>query len=112
MPNAAGDRAAPTPHDPKAAYRALVSDLVSLVAQVQNSLRRIERAMDEEVAASGPDSSDNVIVLDDVSPRYVKAVAALRACDADLGAVLNSLLESGERERCAASRTALSAIGA
>jgi hypothetical protein len=112
MQNAAGDGAAPAPHDPNAAYRAVVSDLANLIAHVQDSLWRIERAMDEEVAANSPDSSANIIVLDDVSPRYAKAAAALRACDISLGAALSSLMESSESERCAARRTALSAIGA
>jgi hypothetical protein len=32
--------------------------------------------------------SADVIVLDDVTPRYVKAGAALKACDVDLGIAL------------------------
>ena len=34
---------------------------------------------------------DNVIVLDDITPCYVKANAVLQACKAGLGAALNSL---------------------
>ena len=43
MRNAAGDGVAQAPHDQNAAYRAVVSDLVSLVEHVQNSLRLIDR---------------------------------------------------------------------
>jgi hypothetical protein len=38
-------------------------------------------------------------VLDDVTPRYAKASAALRACDEDLGAVLHFLLDSRTSKR-------------
>jgi len=33
-------------------------------------------------------------VLDDVTPPFVKAAEALKACDADLGIALRSLLDS------------------
>jgi hypothetical protein len=36
MQNAAGDGAAQPPHEQNAAYRAVVSDLASLVGHVQN----------------------------------------------------------------------------
>ena len=97
MPNAADDGAAPAPHDQNAAYRAVVSDLVSLVEHVQNSLRLVERMIawgNRRPAAR--ESSANIIVLDDVSPRYMKAGAALQACDANLGIALRSLLDAGE----------------
>lgn len=96
MQTAAGDGAAPPPHDPNAAYRAVVSDLVSLVEHVQNSLRLVEQKIAEESPGGGPESASDVVVLDDVSPRYMKAAAALQACDVNLGAALRSLLDSGE----------------
>jgi hypothetical protein len=36
----------------------------------------------------------NVVVLDDVTPRYLKAGAGLKACDAGLGVALHFLRES------------------
>ena len=45
MQNAAGDGVAQAPHDQNDAYRAVVSDLVSLVEHVQNSLRLIEQTI-------------------------------------------------------------------
>ena len=60
----------------------------------------------------GPDSSANIIVLDDVSPRYMKAVAALQACDVHLGTALRSLLDSNERPSRTASLPAPSATAA
>ena len=117
MQNAAGDDVARAPHDQNDAYRAVVvSDLVSLIEHVQNSLRLIERTIaretSPETSPGSPESSTNVIVLDDVSPRYMKAAAALQACDINLGIALRSLLDPGDSDPCASSPTALSAIRA
>jgi hypothetical protein len=38
--------------------------------------------------------SADVIVTDDLTPRYVRADAALKACDVDLGIALDSLIDS------------------
>jgi len=59
-----------------------------------------------------PESSTNIIVLDDISPRYIKADAALHACDVNLGIALRSLLDSSDSDPCAASLPALPVIGA
>ena len=120
MHNAAGDCVAHAPHDQNAAYRAVVSDLVSLIEHVQNSLRLIERTIaretspetSPEISPGSPESSTNIIVLDDVSPRYMKAATALQACDVNLGIALRSLRDSSGSDPCAASLPALSAIGA
>ena len=105
MRNAAGDGVAQAPHDQTTAHRAVVSDLVSLVEHVQNSLRLIEQTIAKETSAEtsaetspeatpgSPESSTNIIVLDDVSPRYMKSAAALQACDVNLGIALHSLLD-------------------
>ena len=50
MQNAAGDGVALAPHDQNAAYRAVVSDLVSLVEHVQKSLRLIEQTIARETS--------------------------------------------------------------
>jgi hypothetical protein len=116
MQDAAGDGVAQAPHDQNAAYRAVVSDLVSLVEHVQNSLRLIEQTIARETSPEtppgSPESSTNIIVLDDVSPRYMKSAAALQACDVNLGIALRALLDSGDSNPCAASLPALSVIGA
>jgi hypothetical protein len=115
MQNAADDGVAQVPHGQNA-YRAVVSDLVSLIEHVQNSLRLIERTIaretSPETSSGGPESSINVIVLDDVSPRYMKAAAALQACDLNLGIALRTLLDPGDSDPCASSPPALSVIGA
>ena len=113
MQNAAGD-VAQAPRDQNAACRVVVSDLVSLVEHVQNSLRLIEqtiaRETSPETSPGGPESSNSVIVLDDVSPRYMKEAGALQACDVNLGIALRSLLDPGDSDP--ASLPALSVIGA
>jgi hypothetical protein len=96
----------------------VVSDLVSLVEHVQKSLRLIERTIAKETSTEtspetspgGPESSTSVIVLDDVSPRYMKAAAALQACDVNPGIALRSLLDPGDSDP--ASLPALSVIEA
>lgn len=93
-------------------YRSVVTDPASLVEHAQNGLQLIERKMEEESTGGGPESTADIIVLDDVSPHYMKAVVALQACDARLGAALRSLVDFGEDEPSAASLPALSAARA
>jgi hypothetical protein len=112
MQNAAGDGVAQAFLGQDDAYRALVSGLVSLVEHIQNSLRLIERTIGGETSPGSPESSTNVIVLDDVSPRYMKAAAALQACDINPGIALRSLLDPGDSDPCASSPPVLSVIGA
>jgi hypothetical protein len=81
MQNAAADAVELAPHDRNDAHRAVVSDRVSLIGHVQTSLRLIERAIAAEISFGGQESSAGIIVLDDVSPRYMKTAAALRVCD-------------------------------
>ena len=64
-----------------------------------------------QTSPASAESSSNIIVLDDVSPRYMKAVAALQACDVNLGIALHSLLDCSDSAPCAASQPALSVIG-
>ena len=116
MQNAAGDGVALAAHAQNATYRAVVSDLVSLIERVQKSLRLIEqtiaRETSPEMTPGSPESSTNIIVLDDISPRYIKADAALQACDVNLGIALRSLLDSSDGDPCAANLPALPVIGA
>jgi hypothetical protein len=71
----------------------ICSDLIGLMTHLQTSIAFSERAMatfsldDEYVAGS-------VYILDDVTPRYATANAALNACQAALGEALCHLLEA------------------
>ena len=93
-----------------------MSDLVSLLGNVQASLKLIELAVASETSPGNHDAALNVIVLDDVTPRYAQASAALKACDASLGTTLHFLLDSGTSmhtaEAFAASPPALSVVRA
>jgi hypothetical protein len=92
MQNPEGDGIAKEPDDRNDAYHMVVSDLVSLIEHVQASLTLIEQAIAQE-ASLGSQETD-VIVLDDVTPPFVKATAALNACDANLAIALHALLDS------------------
>jgi hypothetical protein len=94
MQSAAGDGIAFGPDGQDDGYRSVVSDLVGLIEHVQASLRLIEQTMVRESSPGGQEHAANVVVLDDVSPRYLKAAAALKACDANLGIALDFLLDS------------------
>ena len=87
------------PDDRNEAYHSVVSELVALIEHVQASLRLIEQAIARETTLGGQETSANVIVLDDVTPPYVRATAALNACDANLAIALHSLLDSKTPER-------------
>jgi len=76
------------------AYRSVVTDLVALIEHVQASLRSIEQEIARETASGSQETSFDVIELDDVTPPYVRATAALKACDANLAIALHSLLDS------------------
>jgi hypothetical protein len=91
---------------------ALVSDLVSLIKHVHNSLQLIKQTIARETSIGSLESSTNVIVLDDVSPHYMKVAAALQGCDVNLGIAVRSLLDTNNSDCSAASGPALSVIGA
>ena len=56
----------------------IAADLRSLIAQIETSMRLIEAAITLEDACDPPGSTEN-FVLDDVTPRYATASAALGA---------------------------------
>jgi hypothetical protein len=72
-------------------HSSVVSDLVSLIEHMQASMKMLERAIARELPLAGQEVGDNVIVLDDITPCYVKANAALHACKAGLGVALHFL---------------------
>jgi hypothetical protein len=69
----------------------LISNLVSLVRHVETSMAFCELAKD---AHSHEESTANIAVLDDVTPRYVTANTALIACDVQLRETLRVLLQA------------------
>ena len=71
----------------------IVADMMSLMGHVQASIALIEAAVGRESGARNHDDFTDVVVLDDVTPRYARATAALNACNIGLGAALHSLLD-------------------
>ena len=120
MHNAAGYGAAPAPQHQNDAYHAVVSDLVSLVEHVQNSLRLVEQMIARETSfetptetsPASPESSTNIICARRRIPRYMKTGAVLQVCHVNPGIALRSLPDASDSDPCAASLPAHSVIGA
>lgn len=74
-------------------FGAIVSDLTSLLEHVQASIELIDSAIAREVTAADSDNA-NVIVLDDVTPQYMKASHALNSCSRNLDTALRFLLDA------------------
>jgi hypothetical protein len=94
MQNAAGSDASVQSEAQDHGYGAVVSDLLGLIEHVQASMRLIEAALTREAPLGNQEVAVNVIVLDDVTPRYARAKAALSASSAGLGVAVHYLLES------------------
>jgi hypothetical protein len=76
----------------------IAAELRSLIARIEISMRLIDAAMepdDDSAILSADLGSREIVVLDDVTPRFATASAALNACRAELGHALEMLSESG-----------------
>jgi len=101
----------------------IAAELRSLIARIEISVRLIDAAMtsedmtsedmisedmisedmepedmepaDDSAILSAFSGSTEIVVLDDVTPRYATASAALNTCRAELGHALRKLSESG-----------------
>lgn len=94
MQNAADGEASVQSEARNNSHSSIVSDLTSLINQVQASMRLIESAIVRESSPGNQEVDSNFIVLDDVTPCYVSASAALRACNAGLGVALHFLMDT------------------
>jgi hypothetical protein len=72
-------------------YSSIVSNLGSLVEQVRANMKLIESAIANGASLGNQEAAASIIVLDDVTPRYVRANAALNACNVSLGIALDLL---------------------
>ena len=75
-------------------FASIVLNLASLIQHVQASIELIETAIDQESHADDQGICADIVVLDDVTPRYAKATAALSACNASLGVAMEFLLDT------------------
>lgn len=75
----------------------IAAELRSLIARIEISVRLIDAAMepDDSAILGAISGSTEIVVLDDVTPRYATASAALNTCRAELGRALQKLSESG-----------------
>lgn len=94
MQNAAGGGTSIETGSRDDSYHSIVAELAFLIEHVQASMKLIESAIASETSFGNHDIAANVAVLDDVTPRYLKAGAALKACDAGLGVALHFLLDA------------------
>ena len=76
----------------------IAAELRSLIARIEISLRLIDAAMepaDDSAIVNADLGSTDIVVLDDVTPRFATASAALNACRTELGRALQNLSDSG-----------------
>ncbi len=79
----------------------IAADLRALITRIESSMRLIDAAMMEagvletSLAHGDPAGSTDIFVLDDVTPRYARASAALNACRAGLDQAVQCLSEAG-----------------
>jgi hypothetical protein len=75
-------------------HGSIVCDLISLIEHVRGSIAAIEAELALKQLCSHPENAGNVIVLDDVTPRYARAGAASSACRASLAMALHVLADN------------------
>lgn len=67
---------------------------MSLIDHMQASMTLLEGAIASKLPLGDEETSENVVVLDDVTPCYLKANAALHTCRAGLEVTLHFLTDA------------------
>jgi hypothetical protein len=116
MQQTAGDGGKVQPGDGDDSYRSIVSDLESLIGHVRASMNLIKTAIAGELLPGNDEIAGNVVVLDDITPRYIRANAALDTCNASLGIALQLLQDAaapppGGRKTAKRARRAAGSFG-
>jgi len=93
--NADGDSVSARSNDRYDGFGSIVLNIVSLIERVQASTGLVESAIAIESPFGHHEIAANVVVLDDVTPRYLNARAALNTCRASFEVTLHLLLDSG-----------------
>jgi hypothetical protein len=75
-------------------YSSVVANLTSLIGHVQASIALVETAVAREFSDGNQEAAVDIFVLDDVTPPFENAHAALKASDAGLGAALQFILDA------------------
>lgn len=89
--------------------KSIGSELRSIIAQVEASMRLIETSIAQESESILAGSAD-VVVLDDLTPRYTSIIAALFTCKSSLDLALRSLTDAGRPEPGAGAEGATSRL--
>ena len=95
MQNAEGGSVSARSNDRHDSFGSIVLEIVSLLERVQAIAELVESAIAIESPRGHREIAANVVVLDDVTPRYLNARAALNTCNASLEVTLHLLLDSG-----------------
>ena len=116
MQQTAGDGGKVQPGDGDNSYRSIVSDLESLIGHVRASMNLIKTAIAGELLSGNDEIAGNVVVLDDITPRYIRANAALDTFNASLGIALQLLQDAaapppGARKTAKLARRAAGSFG-
>jgi hypothetical protein len=99
MQNAAGGTGSAQSADRNDSYRAVVCELQSLLERVQAGMNLVQTAIAAESPLCHQELAANVVVLDDVTPRYLRANAALDTCNAGLRMALHVLQDARTAQR-------------
>lgn len=79
-------------------HELIAAELRSLIARIDIGMRLIDAAMTPDDMGPEDDNailgSTEIVVLDDVTPRYAAASAALNSCRAELDRALRKLSQS------------------
>ena len=94
MQNAAGGTGSAQSADRNDSYRAVVCELQSLLERVQAGMNLVQAAIAAESPLCHQELAANVVVLDDVTPRYQNARAALNACNTSLEVTFHLLRDT------------------
>jgi len=73
----------------------LVVELSALAKRVQAISDALDTVIARELASDSGECGSNIVVLDDVTPCYIKANGALQACNAELEKALRFLQDAG-----------------
>jgi hypothetical protein len=84
MRNAAGIVISGRSEDRNDSHASIVSNLVSLITRIRQTEALIESAIMRDAAVADQEIAATIAVLDDVTPGYMMARAALNSCEADL----------------------------
>ena len=98
MQSAEGGSVSARSNDRYDGFGSIVLDIVSLIGRVQASTKLVKSAIAIESPLGLPEIAADVVVLDDVTPRYLNARVTLNTCNASLEVTFHLLLDSKRSE--------------